>query len=45
MKDISKPKYDNHETYFKSGYYNHVAKKYKIPKYLVELYTMSMGYG
>jgi hypothetical protein len=23
----SKPKYDNHETCFKCGYYNYVAKK------------------
>ena len=41
-KDISRPKYDNHETYFKCDYYNHGAKEYKIPNYLVE---MSMGYG
>ena len=29
---------------FKCGYYNHVAKKYKILKYLVELY-MIMRHG
>ena len=44
-KDISRPKYDNHETYFKCGYCNHVAKKYKIPMYLVQLYMMSMRCG
>jgi hypothetical protein len=30
--------------FLKCDYCNQVAKKYKIPKYLVELYMMSMGY-
>ena len=44
-KGISKPKYDknNKTACYKCGCYNHVAKKCRTPKHLVDLYMKSTG--
>ena len=43
--DVSEPKYDknNKTTCYKCGCYNHVAKKCRTPKHLVDLYMKSVG--
>uniref|UniRef100_K3YMN0 CCHC-type domain-containing protein n=1 Tax=Setaria italica TaxID=4555 RepID=K3YMN0_SETIT len=46
-KGISKPKNDNSNkiTCYRCGCYNHVAKKCRTPKHLVDLYMKSIGQG
>jgi hypothetical protein len=43
-KEISEPKSNKKKTtYYKCGSYNHVAKKCRTPKHLVDLYIKSVG--
>ncbi|RCV43221.1 hypothetical protein SETIT_9G277400v2 [Setaria italica] len=44
-KGISKPKNDNKIICYRCGCYNHVAKKCRTPKHLVDLYMKSTGQG
>jgi len=44
-KGVTKPKYDKNKktAFYKCGCYNHVAKKCRNPKHLVDLYVKSAG--
>jgi hypothetical protein len=44
-KDNSKSNRDKSKTCERCGYYNHLTKKYRTPKHLVELYLKSVGRG